>query len=90
MVLLVGDGSSLHMAKETSLFIFANVSMVTELSFHPCEYSKKVTRNLPGFLSRKKDFWVVFPKRVDQDFKNNCFRYLRKGTLNFQVLWLLN
>ena len=37
---------------------------------------KTFTWNLPGFLSRKKDFWVVHPKRLDRKLGHDIFGHL--------------
>ena len=44
-----------------------------ELIFDRCENSKKVTCNIPRFLSRKKDSWVVLLGQLDRKFWNDVF-----------------
>ena len=63
------DGDLLHMAKAASFFIFFIVSLMMELTFGCCKNSKS-TCDLPGFLSRKKDFWVVLLEWLDRTFGN--------------------
>ena len=38
----------------------------------------KVTGNFPGFLSRKKDFWVVLVERLNRKFQKWCFSTPKK------------
>ena len=44
-----------------------------ELTFGRCENSKKVTCNLPGFLSRKRDFCVMRLKPLHRKLWNDVF-----------------
>ena len=53
---------------ESRASTFFMVSNMTELTFSRCKNSKKVTCNLPGFLSQKKDFWIVHPKWLHRNF----------------------
>ena len=64
--------------------------MRIELTLRCGENSDKVTCNLPGFLSRKKNFSVVLLKHLDRKFWNDVFWMPnKKPSIKFKNWWLL-
>ena len=61
------------MAKETSLFLFSNVSRMIEPTFSRCTNSKKARAFFQDFYPGKEH-----PKRIDQEFRNKNFWILNK------------
>ena len=47
---------------------------------------KKITGHLPGFLSRKKDCWVIHQKRRSRNFEINFWGYLALNVQGFRVM----